>query len=579
MSLVKAALRYAKSKKPTFGTADHDRCKVVTANSAQVVSMAGDVHSLKHLDAPLRCLNPALHNNKGEPAESLSRVPTDTASDWSLGSSLHPHKPKGASTSASVRRDREASTSASARPTVSASTSASVRRVLHRSSGAPIVAHKRVRGSWKFARSITGSKLNNALILLRHDKFAMRTRRSTRSRIKTWIRLTSDTCEQHLPLTSQMLEVGSARLKEARFVSAYQILYTARRWHIRNDWIWTNELKFCFSDCLRSVMRGIIESRKASEFDLIALSSSPISTNPIVPGGPVMPVNLTVVGTFWALREDEFSNLVMACASVNHVQRTASLTLLTQKCVRKHKSVPIEHGCANPTESMPCVLSQCCPVCALAERLLFLEDFYPRLLRRPLSNADRQCLPLFPSADGSQVSRIKNIDSLCHCLQSVGCSTRDPMGDTTICGHSFRRTAIRVFARAKIPITDIVAVTRHSLQTVLAYLNDLKPCTLSIAATVKVANMSGRLAVPLVSASAFVLDWRKATSYGAHAFVIDSDIASRSKKVHLVNNAEDTRVRCPVKILESATASKLHTVPQAFTKTQLCSKCFAGHAL
>ena len=68
MSSVKAALRYAMSRKPTFSTADHDHYKV--ANSAQVASMDGFVH-LTHLAAPSRCLKPA--NNKGEPAESLSR--------------------------------------------------------------------------------------------------------------------------------------------------------------------------------------------------------------------------------------------------------------------------------------------------------------------------------------------------------------------------------------------------------------------------------------------------------------------------------------------------------------------------
>ena len=333
---------------------------------------------------------------------------------------------------------------------------------------------------------------------------------------------------------------------------------------------------FCFSDCMRSVLRGVIESRRASGFDLLALSKSPLTMSPIVPGGPVMPVNSAVVGTFWALREDEFSNLVLACASVNHVQRSASLTLLTQKCNRKHKSDPIEHGCANPTEVLPCTLSQCCPVCALAERLLFLEDFYSRLLRRPLSDADRKRLPLFPSADGGQVSRANNIESLRHCLQSVGCTTRNPMGYSTICGHSFRRTAIRMFARAKIPCTDIVAITRQSLRIVLAYLEELKPCTLSIASAVHSANINSRHVVPLVASTSLVLDWRKCASYGAQAFVVDANPASRAKKVHLLMSSTETRVRCPVRILQTANACTVKAIPQSFTKEHCCSKCFAG---
>ena len=247
MSLVKAALRYAKSKKPTFGTADHDRCKVVTANSAQVVSMAGDVHSLKHLDAPLRCLNPALHNNKGEPAESLSRVPTDTASDWSLGSSLHPHKPAGAQASMATKVASAASMSSwpgasSIRTNSSLSTGASSRRVQVRSDSAPIILDKKAKASWKFAASVRGKKLKHAIDLLTSDFYAPRSCRTVKSRIRTWCRITSDIPGKSLPLTVVKLVTGAARLKEARFLSAHQILYCIRQWHKRANHAWTDDL-------------------------------------------------------------------------------------------------------------------------------------------------------------------------------------------------------------------------------------------------------------------------------------------------------------------------------------------------
>ena len=189
-------------------------------------------------------------------------------------------------------------------------------------------------------------------------------------------------------------------------------------------------------------------------------------------------------------------------------------------------------------------------------------------------------LPLFPSESGKPVEKKPNILSLIALLQSVGASSSDPLGNNRFSGHSWRRSGLRMFARAQVSLSAICAVSRHKSMAVCAYLDDLHADTLSIAKQVMKASCANAVPKPLniVAASNAHLDehaWRDIVSYDAHRFVVNSD--PNSLKVHLLINESDTRVRCPVRILDSPWSSLTVYIPHSFSKLQRCGKCFHGH--
>ena len=166
-----------------------------------------------------------------------------------------------------------------------------------------------------------------------------------------------------------------------------------------------------------------------------------LSSDPLVPLGPIGPARLIVAGSFFIMREIEVSLALCDSVVVNHDSKTVHWTLPVSKtdptgatCVRAWECV-----CASGQRDVPCAF------CALVEQ----------------KNAVRQqCgqgadLPLFPTIDGRAVEKDRVVETIEAVAKRLRIPVKDALGRNKFGGHSLRVSGAQWLAGVGIELLKI----------------------------------------------------------------------------------------------------------------------------
>ena len=102
---------------------------------------------------------------------------------------------------------------------------------------------------------------------------------------------------------------------------------------------WSAELTAAMKDAIRSCPRGIGASRQSKPLDAVAVAGLGLPETPLVPAGPVAPMDFAVAGTFFMLREIE-----LGAALCKHVEVSgdgSSVTWLLPTSKTDHRAVGV----------------------------------------------------------------------------------------------------------------------------------------------------------------------------------------------------------------------------------------------
>eukprot|EP00969_Alexandrium_andersonii_P089186 3936828-Alexandrium_andersonii.AAC.1 len=98
------------------------------------------------------------------------------------------------------------------------------------------------------------------------------------------------------------------------------MLSVAKQVHVKAGHPWTDALALAQREANRAAVRGLGPPKKSEPFPLASVGQLPDEPHPWVPGGPVGPRNLLVVGCWWLLREIEASHVLLGDISVSGPQ-------------------------------------------------------------------------------------------------------------------------------------------------------------------------------------------------------------------------------------------------------------------
>ena len=191
-------------------------------------------------------------------------------------------------------------------------------------------------------------------------------------------------------------------------------------------------------DYSRSCLRGLGAPARARPLPLDRLPSLPPGRVSWVSGGPVNPRAALMVGAWWLCREIELSN--MRAMLVEFAGSGSSLVATLH--LPASKSDQLALGSAR---SLRCLCPPdpshhdraLCPVHTLAEHLLFLQARLPQTFLEGEASVD---LPLFPSAEGTVVTKAAMQDCIVEAGRLLGIQRSAPDGSERITGHSLRVT-------------------------------------------------------------------------------------------------------------------------------------------
>eukprot|EP00971_Amphidinium_carterae_P346304 6487660-Amphidinium_carterae.1 len=117
---------------------------------------------------------------------------------------------------------------------------------------------------------------------------AWSTQAAVKSRLGWWQARAAVMGVDPYPLTEQMVRHAGALLKAGGYRSAKVYLYSMKKEHVKQGFLWTDALEVELRDGVRSCERGMGPPKKAKPMELGVLAAHG-SLEPLVPGGPVLP--------------------------------------------------------------------------------------------------------------------------------------------------------------------------------------------------------------------------------------------------------------------------------------------------
>ena len=238
-----------------------------------------------------------------------------------------------------------------------------------------------------------------AMELVTHEVYAASSRLCNQAKMVTILRFLDCWNLPLIPYTSEVVYALGAALKWRGYRSADLYLYLSRQVARREGATIGPAAQQAFLDVIRSCKRGLGPAKHCEGLVLELLPDLPASVVAWVKGGPCNPRNALIIGSWWMLREIEFSNAELRAVSFNVQRRSVAWTLPASKADPSALGETVTHGCCC-TDVAP---SPHCPYHLLLGHLALLYRRWPERFGDggwPLPD-----FPLFPDMDGGSVRR------------------------------------------------------------------------------------------------------------------------------------------------------------------------------
>ncbi len=284
---------------------------------------------------------------------------------------------------------------------------------------------------------------HEALEDLERGIYTFTSKRAHDARISWWARRAQSRGLQPFPITLPKLRLAGALLKQGKYRSSSQYLYSLKKAHTAQGGRWTTMMAIVFRDVKRSCDRGLGPPRQADALPLAALSA----TGSYAGGVLANATAAILTGAWWMLREIELANLTGADVSIcaGRGCGVAAVLVSASKTDWRAKGLTRRHGCACP--------SILCPVRAV------------RTLLRDAAARNAMDGPLVLSRDGRGATKQ-------HVEREIKGFARHLGASGHFTGHSLRVTGAQRLAMAGVSEDKIRTFGRWTGHTMLRYVRD-----------------------------------------------------------------------------------------------------------
>ena len=200
------------------------------------------------------------------------------------------------------------------------------------------------------------------------------------------------------PYNPEVVFAFGAGLKWRKYRSAKSYIYLSRITAQRMGVHISAAANRAVTDVLRSVQRGLGPSKRCEGLIMENLPSLPIESTAWATGGPWRPTTSLILGSWWMLREIEFSTAELRSVTLNPVLRTVAPTLPASKCDSSALGVTITHGCCCQQDENGRTPSPLCPYHLMKRHFIAYRRKWPR--RFQANGKPRRGVPLFPDPQG-----------------------------------------------------------------------------------------------------------------------------------------------------------------------------------
>ena len=260
-----------------------------------------------------------------------------------------------------------------------------------------------------------------------------------------------------IPLTIDKIFTVASLFKVGQYKSYCNYLQAVKEIHLR-DHEWSTRLAKAAKDSIRSVSRGLGPAKQAAAFDLNKVFTLPDTVEPLVLHGPILAINMTIIGSFFILREIEISLALARSVTVDYTTQRICWNLPASKTDPKGLGKTRSWGCTcNGFLNTPC------PFHAAAKRMECLHELFAIDGELP---AD---LPFCPQIDGSVVDKENVVRTFEHIAKLLGLAIRSPDDQRLWGGHSLRVTGAQHLAELGVELVVIALLARWASAIVLRY--------------------------------------------------------------------------------------------------------------
>ena len=281
-----------------------------------------------------------------------------------------------------------------------------------------------------------------------------------------------------VPFTVRVVYALGSALKWRKYRAAEQYLYMARATAERRGAVVSKAASRAVTDMIRSCRRGLGPSRRCEGLIMENLPALPGGAAAWAAGGPMRPRSVLVIGSWYMLREIEFSNAETRSVHFNMAVLSITLTLPVSKADPSALGTSVTHGCCclsvatDGLEHSACkelMRSRAlCPFHQLLDHMAILRRTFPK--RFDNNGWARPGFPLFPDSSGRVCTKEGVAATIRRAAALLGQPTHDPGGLALHTGHALRVTGAQALARAGLSEHQISLLARWGSAAVLRYI-------------------------------------------------------------------------------------------------------------
>ena len=320
---------------------------------------------------------------------------------------------------------------------------------------APVVAHTTGAKRNKSTSLLPTGQRAQLLGKLREKNVARSSAGSYCSHMRAWLRLHRRWFGVDVPLipiTPLKIEAVASQLSHLRYRSFANNLASAKRAHVLSpftDGSWGENLKLTGRDCTRAVTRGIGPAKQCAVFEggLAAVLALKLGAQPLVSKGPIGPINLVVLGSYFLLREMEASLMLIGSVHLDLKTEVVWVHLASSKTDPQALSVWRHWGCVCSPGFAPPALG--CPYHAALGQAELVKQLAERM------NLAKVDVPFFPTARGKVVAKERVASTFESIATRLGEPLRDVFGRKRFTGHLLRVLGARGMSAAGIELFKI----------------------------------------------------------------------------------------------------------------------------
>ena len=207
----------------------------------------------------------------------------------------------------------------------------------------------------------------------------------------------------------------------------------------------------------------------ATPLGIFVIGALPADRAPWLTGGPVDSKAAVITGAWWLCREIELSTLRARLAEFSWSSGRWKVTLH----LPASKTDQLAQGVSR---SLLCMCTEFgkhgCPACVLVDHVLHLQQLFPSRWEDDLAVFD---LPLFPTIEGTVVSKSAMRSTIEHATQLQGIPLSAPDQSERITGHSLRVTGAQGLTRLGWHLWAVQLHGRWGSDVVLRYVREAPP--------------------------------------------------------------------------------------------------------